>query len=312
MRKWEPSFDFLGKRRYTSLLSLILVIGSIILMATRGLNFGVDFTGGTVIEVGYPVAIELDQVRETLAGAGFDEFIVQHFGSATEVMVRMPPLEGVQDVELSQRVMTVLQEDTPGVELRRVEFVGPQIGEELIEQGGLAVLFALFGILVYVAFRFEYRFSVGAVAALAHDVIITLGLFAVTQMTFDITVLAALLAVVGYSLNDSIVISDRIRENFVKLRKGTTVEVMNLSINQTLSRTLVTSGTTFAVVLALYLVGGEVMAGFSAALMCGIAVGTYSSIYTGTALALAMGVSKADLVPPEKEGANAEGEGFRP
>ncbi|RFA30495.1 protein translocase subunit SecF [Alkalilimnicola ehrlichii] len=301
MKNLEFNFDFLGKRKLAFFVSVVLLVASIALLATRGLNFGIDFTGGTVIEVGYPQAVELDRVRGALDEAGFDDAAVQHFGTAREVMVRLPPIEGVDNAALSNQVLRALQDDTEGVQLRRVEFVGPQIGEELTEQGGLAMLYALFGILIYVAFRFEYRFAAGSVAALIHDVVITLGVFSLTQMQFDLTVLAAILAVIGYSLNDTIVVFDRIRENFLKLRKGTPEEVMNISVNQTLSRTLVTSGTTLMVVLSLYFLGGEVMVPFAFALLIGVLIGTYSSIFIASGLALALGVTKADLMPPEKD-----------
>lgn len=302
MKTLDLNIDFLGKRKIALVISAVLLIASIALLATRGLNWGIDFTGGTVIEVGYPQAVELERVRGALAEAGFEDAMVQHFGSATDIMVRLPPIEGMANAQISNEVLRTLRQDAEGVELRRVEFVGPAVGEELTEQGGLAMLYALFGILVYVAFRFEYRFAVGSVTALIHDVVITLGVFSLTGLQFDLTVLAALLAVIGYSLNDTIVVFDRIRENFLKLRKGTPLEVMNISINQTLSRTLITSGTTLLVVLSLYFLGGEVMVPFAFALLVGILVGTYSSIYVASSAALMLGVSKADLMPPEKEG----------
>ncbi len=298
--------DFMGQRWWALAFSALLLLGSFVLLATRGLNFGVDFTGGTIIEVGYPQAVELDSVRTALAAADFEDAVVQHFGAATEVIVRLPSIEGMQSADVSNKVLQALRDDDAGVVLRRVEFVGPQVGDELIEQGGLAVLYALLGILIYVAFRFEYRFSIGAVAALLFNAIITVGSFALTQMTFDLTVVAAVLAVIGYGLNDTIVIFDRIRENFLKLRKVTPLEVTNISINETLSRTLITSGTTLMVVVALYFLGGEVIAPFAFAMIVGIVISTYSSVYTASTLALLLGVSKADLMPPEKEGADAE------
>ena len=307
----ETRIDFLRLKRQAMVLSLLLLAAAAAGLGLRGLNLGIDFTGGTLVEVAYPTPAELDQVRETLAGAGYGDAVVQHFGTARDVLVRLAPRtdasgERVNNEAISNDVLAALQADNPDVELRRVEFVGPQVGEELTEQGGLAMLYAIAGILIYVAFRFEYRFSVGAVAALVHDVGITLGFFAWTGIEFDLTVLAALLAVIGYSLNDTIVVFDRIRENFVRVRKGTPQEVTNLSINQTLSRTLMTSGTTLLVVLALLLLGGELIAAFSMALIVGIVVGTYSSIYVASAAALALGVSKEDLIPPPKEGSEAE------
>jgi len=269
---------------------------------TLKLNPGIDFTGGTLIEVGYSAPAELSRVRSALEQAGFGEAIVQHFGTAQDVLIRLAPREGLKAAELSSEVLKTLQ-TTGEVSMRRVEFVGPQVGDELAEDGGLAVLFSLFAILIYVALRFEYRFSVGAVAALVHDVILTLGIFSLLQIEFDLTVLAAILAVIGYSLNDTIVVFDRIRENFRKLRKGTPVEVINFSLNQTLSRTLMTSVTTLIVLLALFFLGGEIIHGFALALIIGVVVGTYSSIYVASSTTLALGISKEDLMPPQKEGA---------
>ncbi len=307
----ETRIDFLRLKRYALVLSLLLLAASAVGLALRGLNLGIDFTGGTLVEVAYPGPVELDQVREALDAAGYGDAVVQHFGTARDVLVRVAPRTGsagerVNNETISNRVLEALQDHNPDVELRRVEFVGPQVGEELAEQGGLAMLYAMAGILIYVAFRFEYRFSVGAVAALVHDVTITMGFFAWTGIEFDLTVLAALLAVIGYSLNDTIVVFDRIRENFVRVRKGTPQEVANLSINQTLSRTLMTSGTTLLVVTSLLVLGGELIRAFSMALIVGIVVGTYSSIYVASAAALALGVSKEDLIPPPKEGSEAE------
>ncbi len=303
--------DFLGVRKPAMILSLLLIVISIGSLAVRGLNFGIDFTGGTIVELGYPQAADLAEVRTTLADAGFGDAIVQHFGTSREVLVRVPPREGLNSAELSSRILAALQGrdgGAEGIEMRRVEFVGPQVGEELTNDGGLAMLYALIGILIYVALRFEYRFAVGAVTALVHDVIITLGVFSLLQLDFDLTVLAAILAIIGYSLNDTIVVFDRIRENFIKLRTGTPREVMNISVNQTLARTLMTSFTTLLVVVALFLFGGELIHGFATALLIGVLVGTYSSIYVASSAALALGVSKADLMPVEKEGADLEDE----
>jgi preprotein translocase subunit SecF len=304
--KKETSIDFLGKRKLAVVLSLVLIVISIASMAVRGFNFGIDFTGGTIIEVGYTKNAELDQIRSVLAKQGFGDAIVQHFGAATDVMIRIAPREGVSSAELSDRIFAQLREQDASAEIRRVEFVGPQVGEELTNDGGLAMIYALVGILIYVALRFEYRFAVGSVAALVHDVIITLGVFSILQLDFDLTVLAAILAVIGYSLNDTIVVFDRIRENFRKIRKGSPEDVVNTSLNQTLSRTLMTSFTTILVLLALFFVGGEAIHGFATALLLGIFVGTYSSIYVASAAALALGVSKEDLMPVEKEGANLD------
>jgi protein-export membrane protein, SecD/SecF family len=251
--------------------------------------------------------VELEQVRKVLAENGFEEAQVQQFGTPRDLLIRLAPREGVKSSELSDKVFAALSKAADGrVELRRVEFVGPQVGDELTEDGALAVLVALMAILMYVAVRFEWRFAVGSVAALVHDVTITLGFFSVTQLEFDLTVLAAVLAVIGYSLNDTIVVFDRIRENFRKIRKGTPEEVINTSINQTLSRTLITSLTTLVVLLALFFLGGEIIHNFSLALILGIVVGTYSSIYIASTAALMLGVSKADLMPVQKEGAQID------
>ena len=304
--KKETSIDFLGKRKLAVVISALLILISIASMVVRGFNFGIDFTGGTIIEVGYTKNAELDQIRGVLGKQGFGDALVQHFGAAADVMIRIAPREGVSSAELSDRIFAELKGQDSSVQLRRVEFVGPQVGEELTNDGGLAMLYALIGILIYVALRFEYRFAVGSVAALVHDVIITLGAFSILQLDFDLTVLAAILAVIGYSLNDTIVVFDRIRENFRKIRKGSPEEIVNASLNQTLSRTLMTSFTTILVLLALFFIGGESIHGFATALLLGIFVGTYSSIYVASAAALALGVSKEDLMPVEKEGANLD------
>ncbi|WP_455212830.1 protein translocase subunit SecF [Kaarinaea lacus] len=305
--KKQTHFDFLGKRNLAFAISGILLLVSIVTLSTRGLNFGLDFTGGTLIELGYPQAVDLIEVRKTLEDSGFNDAVVQHFGTAQDVLVRLAPKEEVSSADLSNEVINVLQGTrSEKIDIRRVEFVGPQVGDELTEDGGLAVLYALICIFIYVFFRFEWRFAIGSVAALFHDVLITLGVFSVLQLDFDLTVLAACLAVIGYSLNDTIVVFDRIRENFRKMRKGTTIEIMNTSLNQTLSRTLMTSFTTLLVLIALILLGGELIRGFAAALIIGIVVGTYSSIYVASTSALMLGVSKADLMPVKKEGAEGE------
>lgn len=304
--KQDTHINFLGMRKVAMLLSLTLIVISIASIAMRGFNFGIDFTGGTLIEVGYPQNVELNQVRQTLADSGYGDAVVQHFGTATDVLIRLAPREGVSSAELSDKVLASLKGANAEAAMRRVEFVGPQVGEELTNDGGLAMIYALIGILIYVALRFEYRFAVGSVAALVHDVIITLGVFSLFQLDFDLTVLAAILAVIGYSLNDTIVVFDRIRENFRMMRKGTPEDVVNASLNQTLSRTLMTSFTTMLVLFALFFFGGELIHGFATALLVGIFVGTYSSIYVASASALALGVSKEDLMPVEKEGANLD------
>jgi preprotein translocase subunit SecF len=302
--------DFLGQRKLAYIVSGVLLVLSLVTVAVRGLNFGLDFTGGTLVEVGYAEPADLQAVRATLAENGYEDAVVQHFGSSREVMVRIAPREGVGDAALSDAVLRVLAAGPggEGVELRRVEFVGPQVGEELAEDGGLAMLLALGAIMVYVTLRFEWRFSVGAVIALAHDVILTFGFFSITGLSFDLTVLAAVLAVIGYSLNDTIVVYDRIRENFRKLRRGTPFEVINRSINDTLSRTIMTGVTTLMVLTVLGVLGGELIRNFAIALIFGVIVGTYSSIWVASAAAYALGVSKSDLMPVKKEGAETEAE----
>lgn len=295
------TIDFMGKRRLAIALSLILLVIAIASLAIRGLQLGIDFTGGTLIEVGYKDSVELDPVRKALAEAGFADGTVQHFGTAKDVLIRLAPRD-TDTAELGSKVLEALSDSGHEVELRRVEFVGPQVGGELTEDGALAVLVSLMAILIYVALRFEWRFATGSVIALVHDVTLTLGLFSLLQIEFDLPVLAAVLAVIGYSLNDTIVVFDRIRENFRKLRKGEPAEIINRSLTETLSRTLVTSLTTLLVLLALFFLGGEIIHGFALALIVGIVVGTYSSIYVASSAVLMLGVSKADLMPVEKEG----------
>lgn len=302
----ETNFNFLGARKLALFFSAALLLISIASIIVRGFNFGIDFTGGTLVEVGYPQGVELTGIRDALHQNGYGDAVVQHFGTASDVLIRLAPKEGVTSAELSDNVFRTLKIQNDGVELRRVEFVGPQVGDELTNDGGLAMIYALIGILIYVALRFEYRFAVGSVAALVHDVIITLGVFSVLQLDFDLTVLAAILAVIGYSLNDTIVVFDRIRENFRRLRKGSPEEIVNSSLNQTLSRTLMTSFTTILVLLALFFFGGELIHGFATALLVGIFIGTYSSIYVASASALALGITKEDLMPVEKEGAEID------
>lgn len=302
--------DFMGKRKVAMVFSTLLIVIALGSLFIRGLNFGIDFTGGTIIEVAYPDTADIGELRQVLTDAGYPDAQLQHFGSSRDVLIRIAPQENRNRAELSDEVLSALQAADAAVEKRRVEFVGPQVGEELTEQGGLAMLYALIGILIYVTLRFEYRFSLGAVGALVHDVIITLGVFSLTQMEFDLTVLAALLAVIGYSLNDTIVVFDRIRENFRRMRKGTPVSIMNASINQTLSRTLMTSITTLLVLIALFFLGGEIIHAFAMALIVGVFIGTYSSIFVAGSTALALGISKADLMPVPKEG--AEGADDRP
>ncbi len=296
-------FDFMGLRKPAMLMSATLLLLSIVSLSVLKLNVGIDFTGGSVIEVGYRQAVELQPIRNALASSGFSDAIVQHFGSAKEVLIRLVPKVDQDKAELSSQIIAILNEASESrIDVRRVDFVGPQVGKELTEDGGLAVLYALIAILIYVSWRFEFRFSLGAVAALIHDVVITLGIFSVLQLDFDLSVLAAILAVIGYSLNDTIVVFDRVRENFRKIRKKTALEITNISINQTISRTLMTSFTTLLVLLSLFFLGGEVIHSFALALIIGVVVGTYSSVYVATTSVLALGISRSDLLIPEKEG----------
>jgi preprotein translocase subunit SecF len=298
----ETNLQFMSKRRLAAALSIILVIVSLSSLVMQGLNFGIDFTGGTMIELGYEEEANLNQIREQLANGGYPDATVQNFGSIHDVLIRLPIIETQNMAELSNEVVATLQaQHETTIDVRRVEFVGPQVGEELTEQGGLAMLYALIGILIYVSMRFEYRFAIGSVVALVHDVVLTLGFFSLSRIEFDLTVLAAILAIIGYSLNDTIVVFDRIRETFLRMRKGSSEEIVNAALNDTLSRTLMTSLTTLLVVLALFIFGGEVIHAFSIALLLGIVIGTYSSIYIASNTILAMGISKEDLLPPVKE-----------
>jgi preprotein translocase subunit SecF len=295
--------DFLGKRRLAAIFSGLLLITAIVSLAAQGLKLGIDFTGGTLVEIGYEQSVDLKVMRSALENAGFEDATVQHFGSTKEVLIRLKPKDGFSNAQLSTEVATAASGAmTEQGDLRRVEFVGPQVGDELTEDGGLALLYSMFGILIYVAWRFEYKFALGSVTALAHDVLITLGFFSLLQLEFDLTVLAAILAVIGYSLNDTIVVYDRIRENFRLLRKGSAEEVMNISLNHTLSRTIMTSLTTLLVLIALAVLGGEIIHNFAIALTVGVVIGTYSSIFVANPLVLALGVSKEDLMEPEIEG----------
>lgn len=302
--KINSTVKFMRLRVPALVFSTILIFASLGSLAVNQLNWGLDFTGGTLIEVGYPDAANLDEIRRELDAASFGDAIVQNFGSSQDVLIRLAPREGVKSAEVGDQVMLALRATGKNVDMRRIEFVGPNVGEELTEQGGLAMLTALICILIYVAMRFEWRFALGSVSALAHDVIITLGLFSFLQLEFDLTILAAVLAVIGYSLNDTIVVSDRIRENFRKIRKAESEEIINISLTQTLNRTIITSVTTILVLLALFFVGGALIHGFSTALLFGVVIGTYSSIYISSSVALLLGISKEDLIPEviEKEG----------
>ncbi|WP_218311945.1 protein translocase subunit SecF [Alteromonas antoniana] len=306
--KLSETVNFMRLRMPAMVLSTLLILGSLVSLGINKLNWGLDFTGGTLIEVGYPEAAKLESIRDQLNAATFEDAIVQNFGSSQDVLIRIAPREGVKAATIGDQVLAALRADGTDVDMRRIEFVGPNVGDELTEQGGLAMLVALICILVYVAMRFEWRFALGSVSALVHDVILTLGLFSVLQIEFDLTVLAAVLAVIGYSLNDTIVVSDRIRENFRKIRKGEPEEIVNISLTQTLNRTIITSLTTVLVLLALFYKGGALIHGFATALLFGVIVGTYSSIYIASSVALALGISKEDLMPPqvEKEGADLD------
>jgi preprotein translocase subunit SecF len=299
--KEKTNIDFLsrGRRNIAVGFSILIVVVSLVSLSMRGLNLGIDFTGGILLEVGYPQDADLSGIRNKLDVAGFDESIVQAFGNTTDVLVRLGPQPGEDSTEIRDRLFAVLSGGDSRVDLRRVELVSAQVGEELTEQGGLAMIFALTMIFVYVMFRFQWKFAAGAVAALFHDVIVTVGFFSFTQISFDLTVVAAVLAVIGYSLNDTVVAFDRIRENFTKLRGASAEESMNVSINEMLARTIITGVTTLVVLVALLTLGGESVGPFSIALIVGIVVGTYSSIYTASATALMLHVNAQDLMPPE-------------
>ncbi|MDA7792640.1 protein translocase subunit SecF [Glaciecola sp.] len=307
--KINGTVNFMRLRIPALAISTLLILASIGSLAVNQLNWGLDFTGGTLIEVGYPDKANLDEIRQELNAAKFGDAVVQNFGSSHDVLIRLAPRDGVKSADVGDQVMLALRATGKEVDMRRIEFVGPNVGEELTEQGGLAMLTALICILIYVAMRFEWRFALGSVSALAHDVIITLGLFSVLQLEFDLTILAAVLAVIGYSLNDTIVVSDRIRENFRKIRKADPEEIINISLTQTLNRTIITSVTTALVLLALFFVGGALIHGFSTALLFGVVIGTYSSIYISSSVALLLGISKEDLIPEEIE---KEGEDLEP
>lgn len=293
---------FMSINKWTTILSVVLILLSLGSLAVNKLNWGLDFTGGTLVEVGFEQPADLAELRTVLEANEFGDAVVQNYGTQRDVLVRIPPRDEAASDTIGNELLTVLQRNIEGgIDVRRVEFVGPQVGEELAEAGGLAMLVALICILVYVSFRFEWRLALSAVAGLAQDVILILGVFSLLQMQVDLTILAALLAVIGYSLNDSIVVADRIRENFRKLRKNTPEEVIDISLSQTLSRTLVTSLTTLLVLLVLMFFGGQMIFGFAVALSMGVIVGTYSSVFTRSTLVLAMGISRDDLMPPEVE-----------
>ena len=297
----------MGARRLAVAVSAVIIAASLVSLVARGLNFGLDFTGGYVLELTYAGEANLAEIRAVLNEEGFENPLVQNFGTTSEVLVRLPLLAEVEaeaeagEGDIRTRVLEALQARDPSVELRRFDFVGPQVGEELTERGGLAMLIALVLIFVYVMLRFRWKFAAGTISALVHDVLVVVGFFSIFGFGFDLTILAAILATIGYSLNDTIVVFDRIRENFRLMRRGSAVEVINRSINQMLGRTMITSFTTLLVLICLFLLGGETVSGFALALIVGVIVGTYSSIYVASASALALNVSPTDLIPPKRE-----------
>lgn len=303
---FKQALNFMRFKTPALVLSGLLVLGSFVTVAVKGINWGLDFTGGTVIEAGFSQSVDLTQVRQVMDESGYGDAIVQYFGSSQDISIRLAPREGVEQSSISSEVLSALAKTTEGnVELRRVEFVGPAVGEELREQGGLAMLTALMGILLYVGMRFEWKLSAGAVLALAHDVILTIGLFSLLQLEFDLTVLAAILALIGYSINDTIVVFDRIRESFRKLRDMSVVETVNDAVTMTLNRTVVTSVSTMMVLVILFYMGGALIHNFALALLFGIGVGTYSSIFVASSIAVQFGLTREDMLPappPEKEG----------
>jgi preprotein translocase subunit SecF len=302
----KTKFDFMGNRKLALIFSITLIVISIASLAIRGLNLGLDFTSGTAVVVNFEKSIELDQVRDVLQQNGFADAVVQNFGSAKSVQIRLQSKSDDESSEISNRLADIILPLDANAQVGKGDYIGSLVGEELVEQGSLAILYAIIGILLYVTIRFEWRFSIGSVIALVHDVIITTGVFSITQMEFDLTILAALLAVIGYSLNDTIVVFDRVRENFKSLRKKSPDQVFNISINQTLARTIITSLTTLLVLLALFFIGGDMIHGFAFALIVGVIIGTYSSIFVASTATLSLGVSREDLMPVEKEGANLD------
>jgi preprotein translocase subunit SecF len=298
--KVKKDIPFMRFARSTIFFSVAFIVASIALLATKGLNLGVDFTGGTVMEIGYPKAADIPAFREVLARGGFADAQVQNFGTAREVLVRLPVKAGVTSAQLSEKVMAVLKQADPGTELRRVEFVGPQVGKELLEDGSLALLVVSIGIVLYLALRFEWRMAVGAIFATAHDIFIVLGVWSLFQWEFSLTVLAAVLAILGYSVNDTVVVFDRIRENFKKTRMTNVAAIMDNAKTATLSRTIITSGTTLIMVLAMLALGGEVLYGFALCLTIGIVVGTYSSVLVASPITMWLGVSREDFIKPVK------------
>ncbi|MCH2477245.1 MAG: protein translocase subunit SecF [Gammaproteobacteria bacterium] len=301
MLNFKKTINFLSVRRITTTLSITLMIFSLVSIITKGLNPGIDFTGGFQIEISYQQPPEIEDIRNNLSSAGFNDAIVQNSGSATDIMIRIAPREGLDSRTVGKLIIENLSQSSNSAELMSSEYVSAQVGEELTEQGGLAMIFALIMIMIYIVFRFQWKFSIGAVMALIHDVLITVGVFSFFQITFDLAVLAAILAVVGYSLNDTIVIFDRIRENFRSMRRAETLDILNTSITQTISRTMITSSTTLMVLLALFIMGGQSLEGFSLALIIGVLIGTYSSIFIASTSIFYLDISTSDLLPSKRE-----------
>ena len=295
------TIKFLSARKSTTIMSIILIVVSAFSLMTKGLNLGIDFTGGIQIEISFETAPNIENVRSNLASGGYDDAIVQNSGSSQDLMVRIPPRDGVDNKKIGEDVIGMLQASENSVTLKSSEYISAQVGEELTEQGGLAMIFALIMIMIYIVFRFQWKFSIGAVLALIHDVMITLGIFSFFQLTFDLSVLAAILAVVGYSLNDTIVIFDRIRENFRSMRTAQTLDILNSAITQTIKRTIITSSTTLLVLLSLYVFGGSSLEGFSIALIVGVLIGTYSSIFVASTSIFYLDISTTDLIPVKRE-----------
>ena len=312
MAPTEFNIDFMGKRKIAMVLSIIAILVSIGSLAMRGLNLGLDFSEGSEVEVEFAQPVAAETVRQFLESQGFAGGLVQTFGAEEELRIRMPAQEDIEQATMGDRILDALETEYPGVKMLQSNYVGPAVGEELRDDGGLALLSALIVVMIYILFRFTRQFSVGAVAALIHDVVIVLGLFSIFQWTFDLPALAALLAVIGYSLNDTIVVSDRIRENFRRIRRATSVEVINRSLNHTLGRTLVTSATTLFVLLALLFAGGEMTRSFALALTVGVVIGTYSSIYVASNVLLLMNISREDLIVPEREEESGNPDGSYP
>ena len=298
---FKKTVNFLSVRRITTTLSIVLIIFSLVSIISKGLNPGIDFTGGFQVEVSYEQSPEIESIRNNLSAAGFNDAIVQNSGSATDIMIRIAPREGLDSRTVGKLIIDNLNQSSNSAKLMSSEYVSAQVGEELTEQGGLAMIFALIMIMIYIVFRFQWKFSIGAVMALIHDVLITVGVFSFFQITFDLAVLAAILAVVGYSLNDTIVIFDRIRENFRSMRRAETLDILNASITQTISRTMITSSTTLMVLLALYIMGGQSLEGFSLALIIGVLIGTYSSIFIASTSIFYLDISTSDLLPSKRE-----------